>query len=367
MITIKNVRTVGGEVTNYEIPSSKVFTIDAKEKLLLFPGVIDPHICFGSPDTQNWKLAIQSAIRGGITTAIEVPSEALPNNTKKDLEQKNRRIAKGLSDLNIPLNHLNYLLYSGSNLEEVDQLGMEKQMIKGIVIHLDYEKGEVLDHHWDNLFRLAAQEDIPIVINAWNENSKWPKAKKEKTLLEKAIDHVEKWSNRLYVLNVSTQKEIDLIQEARKRALLVFAETTPQHLFPEDLSKADHLWKALNNNVIETLGSGCVVNSHGHDTIFYNGENHSPSDPIFFLPFLITAVHEKKISLDKLVSLTSHNIRDIFELHKTLDFTLVDVETEQTIQRTHSGRSVDIKLKGWPVYTILKDHIFSSETGYPLN
>lgn len=366
MITIKNIRTLSGEVTDYEIPSSKDCKIDGQEKLFLFPGVIDPHICFGSVDSQNWNLAIQSAVRGGITTVIEIPSEVASYNTKKDLEQKNRRVTDGLLNLEIPLNYFSYLLCSEANTEETDQLGMEKHMIKGIVIHLDYEKREVLDYRWDNLFRLAAQEDIPIVINSCDENSEqWPKAGEGETLLEKAIYYVEKWGNRLYVLNVATQREINLIQEARKRSLLVYAETTPKHLFPEDLSKADYLWEALNNNVIETVGSGYNVNQQGSDRVLYNGGNFSLLDPIFFLPFFLSAVNEKKISLDKLVHLTSLNIQNIFELHTTRDFVLLDLEKEQTIQKIHSGYSVNMKLKGWPIYTIIQDHTFSSpKAGY---
>ena len=252
------------------------------------------------------------------------------------------------------------------DLEQIDQIKMEKQMIKGIVIHLDQEKREILDNNWDGLFRLASQEDIPIVINLCNENSeKPPMVKEEKTLLEMAIHYVEKWSNRLYILNVATQKEIDLIQEARKRSLLIYAETTPQHLFPEDLSKANHLWKALNNNVIETIGSGYNINQQGQDRVLFKGGNFSLLDPIFFLPFLLTAVNEKKIPLEKLVSLTSLNMQDIFELNRTQDFVLVDMEKEQTIKKIHSGHTVSVKLKGWPIYTIIRDRIFSSPTqGY---
>lgn len=364
MITIKNVRTLGGEVVNHEILSPKDYEIDAQEKLLLFPGMIDPHLCFGSIGSPQWNLTVESAIKGGITTVIEIPSEILPHHTKIDLEQRNKRIAKGLLDLEIPLNNFNYLLFSRSNLGEIDQLGKVKQMIKGIVIHLDDEKGELLDDSWEELFRLAGQEDIPIVINSRNENSEQRLMTKEGgSLLEKAIDYIEKWSNRLYVLNVATKQEIDLIQEARKRSLLVYAETTLQHLFPEDRSKANHLWEALNNHVIETIGSGYHVNRQGQNRVFFNGKNFSLIDPFFFLPFLLNAVDEKKISLDKLAHLTSHNIQDILEINRGQDFVLLDLEKEQTIEKISPGYSTHIKLKGWPIYTIIQGHVFSSSSG----
>lgn len=359
MITLKNVRTLDGQVINFEIPSSESCEIEGAGKLLLFPGIIDPDICFGSTDSPNWNAAVESSIKGGITTTIEIPVAILPHNAKNELEQKKRRIAKALLDLKIPLNHFDYLLYTNENLEETDKLGTEKQIIKGIVLQLDPEKNDVLDDKWDHLFRLAAQEDLPVIINAHNENSKHrAKEKKGGSLMEKAIYYVEKWSNRLLVLNVATKNEIDLIQKARDRALLIFAETSPQHLFHGDPSQSNHLWEALNNNIIETIGSGYNVNHKSKEKISYHGKDYSLSDPIFLLPLLLTAVNEKKITLDKLTALTSHNIRDILELNKTPDYILIDMEKEQTIKKIQQDRQVDIKIKGWPAYTIIKGHIF---------
>lgn len=360
MITIKNVRTVGEEVLDYHIPSPRDYTLDAQGKLYILPGVIDPHACFGSIGTENWNAAVQSSIRGGVTTIIEVPSKNLSHNTRKELELKDKKIANSLSELGISLNYFHYLPYSEMNLLESEELGISRQLIKGIVIRLDSDKNEILHDHWDHLFSLAAQEDIPFIINSQNENSSSKTTiKSGESLLEKAIHYVEKWSNRLYVLNVSTKQEIDLIQEAKNRALLVYTETTPQHLFPEDSSKADLLWEAINNDVVETIGSGYDVNHQSQAKILYNGVNFSFSDPLFLLPLLLTAVHEKKISIDKVVRLTSSNIQDMLELHKSNNFVLVDLEKEQTITKIHSGHSTEMTLKGWPIYTIVNGQIFS--------
>nr|HEV8051306.1 hypothetical protein [Parachlamydiaceae bacterium] len=276
MISVKNVRTLNGDVTNYEIPSSDDRKIEAEGKLLLFPGIIDPDICFGSVDSQNWKAAIQSAIKAGITTTIELPSAILLHNTKSELEQKKIQVEEALLDLKIPLNHFEYLLYSGENLENINQLGSEKKMVKGLALQLDYEQDEILDEKWEHLFRLAAVDDLPVVINARNGDSKHRALKKKsKGFLEKAIEYVEKWSCRLYVLNVATQNEIDLIQKARNRSLLIYAETSPQYLFPEDTSNCKHLWEALNNNVIETIGSGYNVNQQVQEKVHFNGNDYN--------------------------------------------------------------------------------------------
>lgn len=356
MIIVKNVRTPGGEVINHEIPSTTDYEIDAKEKLLLLPGITDPHICFGSLESQKWNSAIRSAVKAGITAAIDVPIKSVLNNSETDLEQENKRISQRLSDLKIPLNYFHYMLCSSSTLQEIDRLGREKQSIKGVVICL--ENGEALDNHWENLFRLAAQEDVPIILDMTVGNPN-RSAKERGRLLEKTIDYVEKWSNRLFVLNVATEKEIDLIQGAKNRELLVHAETTPASLFPEEVSEANHLWDAIDSGVIEILGTGYDIDKESSGQIFYNGNHFPIQHPSFFLPLLLTAVNEKKITLEKFIYLTSINIRDILEITKSPASVLVDLEKEQTIRKIYSDRAIDINLKGWPVYTIIQGQLFS--------
>jgi len=311
-------------------------------------------------DTKDWNVAIQSTIKGGITSVIEVPRKILSHNTKNDLEQKNKKITKSLLDLHIPLNYFDYLSYSEANLLEIDQLGVVRKMIKGIFIHLESDKYEELDDHWENLFRSAAHEDIPITIRLCGVNSvSGPIKKGGESLLEKAIYYTEKWSNRLFVLNVSNKIELDLIQQARKRELLIFAETTPQHLFLNHPTEKNYLWEAINNDVIETIGSGYNIDQQGGERVLYNGINLSLNNPIFMLPLLLNAVHEKKISIEKLARLTSKNLQDILEIKQSQDFVLIDPEKEQKITVLKEGHPTEVKLKGWPVHTIVNGQIFS--------
>lgn len=365
MITIKNVRTLSEEIINFDIPGTKNFEINANEKLLLLPGVIDSHISFGLPQTEQWKLAINAAVRGGITTAIEIPSQTLQENSIQHLEKYQTLFASELSALEIPLNHLHYLLYQEKNLDDIDHIGASKKSIKGIVIQLDCKNKETLNDNWNDLFRVAAQQDLPILINTCNENSEqWPK---NHSLLEKAIEFTQKWSNRLYVLNVTTQEEINLIEEAKRKSLLVSAETTAYHLYTSNEEKANSLWGAINNGVIETIGSGYNINQPNQERVLFNGNNFDLADPVFMLPLLFTAYHKKKLTLDKIAALIHLNIQDIFELNKTTDYVLVDLEKKQSIKKINSGNSVEIELTGWPVYTIINGQIFlPPKTGYHL-
>lgn len=358
MITIKNVKTLDGQTTDVRIPSSREYTLEAKGQLLMIPGVIDSHISFGSPIGEEWPLAIESAIGGGITTVLDIPTKDSPSGSQQELLEKKRLVDKGLSDLNVPLQ---YFMYRKSNSKYVEEMGLEKSLIKGSLIHLTSED-RLNEEEWIRIFQMSAWHDLPVVINSQNENTieeagvKQPNA----TLLDKAIHYAEKQNARLYVLNVATRDELDLIQQARFRSLLIYAETTPQHLFPRHASQADFLWDSLNSGAIETVGSGYHVEVPHQEKLSLEEGNFDFLNPIFLLPLLLSAYHEGKITLENIVRLTRANLYDIFRLENDKDVVLIDLEKEHTAQRVMKQNSIEIKLKGWPVYTIVKGQIFTS-------
>lgn len=354
MATIKDVRTLDGQIVDFTIPSDKDQIIDAKKQLVLIPGVIDPHFSFDLSNHENAAFTIQNAIRGGITTAVVIPGPNNPCNSVESYGNATKTINKELSKLDIPLNTA---FYAKGNLEQIEELGKIKKQIKGIVIALDASKKEELNDDWERLFQIAAWENLPIVINADEKN----------TNIEKAIYYAERQSTRLYILNVSTRSELDLIHEGRKRALLIYAETTPQHLFSEDKVQSDMLWEALNSGVIETIGSGYHPDRPGKSRLLFRNGNFSFSDPIFLLPLLLTASRQGKIAIEKVIRLLKVNVLDILTLPPSNDYVLVDLDHEQEVQKVTEGRSVDFKLKGWPVYTIVNGHVIPTAfSGYQI-
>jgi dihydroorotase len=358
MIIIHNVKTLDGQTGSVQLSSPKETVLDGENRLLLMPGLIDSHISCGPPDQDQWKFIIESAVRGGVTTLLDVPTSDLICENKKNVEKKREQIEKRLSELNIPLG---YFFYGNSHADCIEEIGSEKNLIMGSLLLLTSEQSQLDDTSWDRIFQLAAWEDLPVVINSRNENL-WKEAKfknRGETLLEKAIYFAEKQNTRLYVMNVSTKEELDLINKARAKSLLIYAETTPQHLFPSEQSRADFLWEAINMGRIETIGSGYPAGEIRQERIVYQGKNHDLLNPFFLLPQLLTAFHEGKISLEKIVQLTRVNLYDIFKLErKDQNVVLIDLEKEEVIQKVSGENSVEIKLKGWPVCTIIKGQIF---------
>lgn len=368
MITIKNVKTLDGLTTDITLSSSKTHVIDAERKLTLFPGLIDPHVICGSPEQDNWRFTIESAVRGGITTLLDIPSHDFPSEKKKEMEQKKLLIKKRLADLKIPVR---FFLYGKGNAKNVNEIGAEKSLIVGSLILLTPEDHLLDKRSWNRIFQLAAWEDFPVVINSRNENSiKDPRfLDAGETLLEKALYYTEKQNARLYVLNVSTQKEIDLIQEARRRSLLIYAETTPEHLFPKSGKDSYFLWEALNKGIIETIGSGYHAEAQSQERLIFDGKNFAFLNPNFLLPLLLTGYHQGKIGLENIVRSTRINLYDIFKIErKDEDAVLVDLEEEKVVQRVDKDQTSEMKIKGWPVYTIVKGEIFTiDKSGYHLS
>ena len=125
-------------------------------------------------------------------------------------------------------------MYGKGNSKHLDGIGLEKKLILGSILLLTPEDAALEDKVWERIFQLAAWEDFPIVINSKNENTwgEWALKPAKENVLGKALHFAEKQNTRLYVLNVATQQEIDLIGDARRRSLLVYAETTPSIYFP---------------------------------------------------------------------------------------------------------------------------------------
>ena len=319
-----------------------------KKKLLLFPGFFDPHICLGPLSEESWEIALHSGIRGGVTTLIDLPCQEFPCRTKEEIEEKKEAVQKRLFDLNLPLEPY---FYATIDMENVEGMGQIKKLIKG-ALFLDFQK-RWDDHQFEHLFNMAALKDVPLVIDA------------KKSHLEKAIHYAEKESARLLALNVHTKEHIELIEKAKKHSVLILGETTPAHLFSDDESEREMLFDAIKRDIIESIGSGFYAEHRGEVRALIRGSDFSFQDPILVLPLLFNAYHQGEISLEKIAQITHFNISEFLELKRSSDMILVDLEEEELMRKIIGEEIQDFKLKGWPLYTIIKGHIFiSPQWGY---
>jgi carbamoyl-phosphate synthase/aspartate carbamoyltransferase/dihydroorotase len=164
--------------------------------------------------------------------------------------------------------------------------------------------------------------------------------------LEKAIALAKEYKKRLHVCHVSQQREIELIKSLKEQNMPITCEVTAHHLFLTD-NDVDHLGpyglmrpplgtekdrKALwdNLDVIDILAS---------DHAPHTKEEKKSAHPPFgvpgietSLPLMLTAVAEGKLSLEKLVDMTSKRPKEIFGIKDDPDtYTEVDLKESYII------------------------------------
>lgn len=403
MISIKNVLDLQGQARNLTISSDIEETIDAKGKLTVFPGLIDPHVHFrvpGAEHKEDWKTAALAAVRGGVTTVFDMPNNNPSCFSLDNLKEKKKLIDAQLKEAKIPLR---YHLYFGADKNHLEEIGKVKKDIIGIKVYMGSSTGGLLmddPKALERVFQLGAQENLIVAVHAEDEgilNQNKGKYKAEKNpavhskirdrtaaikATQQAIDLAEKYSAQVFILHVSTKEELDIIRDAKQNHILAYAEVSPHHLFlteddyakwgtkvqmnPPLRTKADQdaLWAAIHDGTIDTIGSDHAPHTISEKSKPYGEAPSGVPGVETTLPLLLNAYNEKKITAEKIVQLTRVNIESIFRLEQNTDVVLVDLNKVKKVEDSnikskcgwspYSGRS----LKGWPVYTILKDQIF---------
>lgn len=331
---------MNGKTETISIDGPESIEIDAEGKLTLLPALIDPQVDFcvpGFEQLEDWKSGAAAAIAGGVTTVFDSPYNLPPCDHLDALKSKKQRIDQQLEEAQIPLHaHLYFL----PNKQYVDEISQTRG--KAIAIRVNFQQLDNLhtEHQTflERIFQIAAQNNVMVVSDTDSKRS---------------ILLAERYGAQVYLLNVSDRADLDMIHQAKEKQLLVYAATTPRHLFGSN-EDPEHLWKAIHNGIIDSIGS-----------------NHSPCNDSdlggpeieTMLPLLLNAINEGKLTLEKVVQLTRISLEYIYGLERNKDLVLVDMNCVKTVEgkalKTKSKRShyEGRSLKGWPVYTILNGKV----------
>ncbi|MGB1090492.1 MAG: dihydroorotase [Oceanobacter sp.] len=203
----------------------------------------------------------------------------------------------------------------------------------------------------------------------------------------KVVTMAEEEGRRLHVLHVSTAEEMDFLADHKR---LVTVEVTPHHLTqqaPEcyqtlgslaqmnpPVREARHqqaLWQAINNGLVDVIGSDHAPHTLSEKQQPYPASPSGMTGVQTLLPTMLNHVHEQRLTLERLVDLTSAGPARVFGLAGKgriavgydADFSIVDLKAQRTI-RNHWIASVsgwtpyDGKtVTGWPIHTIVRGHV----------
>lgn len=330
------------------------------------PGLIDCHVHFrdpGAPEKEDWGSGSAAALAGGVTMVLDMPNTNPPTTTVEALEAK-RAVAKVKSKVG-------FGLFFGATRDNLDEI-RKAENICGIKIYMGSSTGNLLLDDpaiWEEVFKISKEKNVPVVVHAETESmiqAGQRDCECARVATEAAIALQNKIGNKLHIAHLTCKVEVELMRANKNPNLS--CEVTPHHLLftkedqkdgflkmnPPLRSKEDveALWEGLRDGTID-----CIATDHAPHTI---AEKQSENPPAgvpgveFILPLMLNAVNEGKLTLERLVELTSTNPSRIFGV-PVQGQVLVDMNLEKTIRRedvmSKCGWSPyeSRNIKGWPI------------------
>ncbi len=303
----------------------------------ILPGLIDAHVHLREPGAthkEDFATGTRAALAGGVTTVLDMPNNPQPTTTRDALEEK-RALArdKAMCD---------YGLFIGATAENA-RLEIGDWGAVGVKLYMGATTGDLLVTEFDALYRhFAARSRLPIVVHAEdndalkffaNDPTRTRHSARRPPIsaalaVSRALALAEETGRQLHIAHLSTAREIELVKAATARGARMTCEATPQHLFlstddeerlgafgvvnpplrsPDDVHA---LWQNLQHIDL-------VATDHAPHTIEEKQSAKPPSGMPgleTMLPLLLTAASEKRLSLQDVARLTSHNPARVFHL-----------------------------------------------------
>jgi dihydroorotase len=397
-----------GQYQEYDLNDGKNEIIDGNGMLAL-PGLIDPHVHFRTPGMEykeNWISGASAAFKGGYTTVFDMPNTIPATTTKERLAQKITLIDEQIAKSGLALR---YKLFFGADKNNFHQLAqLDKSHLCGIKVFMGSSTGELLmddESSLHALYALASRFGLIVALHAEDELTIKQNLELYAKFLEgndfsyhskirsvaaatKAINLViylsELYDVTSYILHVSSKEEIDLVASAKARGLKIIAETCPHYLFLDDSAYAklagkakmnpplrtkadqDYLWQALNDGVIDTIGS-----DHAPHTLAEKEQNlcKCPSGVPgieLTLPLLLTAcVRDKKISLSRIIELLHATPKRVFNLDNNDDIVFANINEYNILNDANLATKakwspyVGMSLTGFVKYVYSRNKLYS--------
>lgn len=324
--------------------------IEAEGKFLI-PGIIDDQVHFREPGlTHKATIASESkaAVAGGITSFIEMPN-TIPQATTQELLEEKFKIAESSS-------YVNYSFMIGGtndNLEEL--LRTNPKNVAAIKLFLGSSTGNMLVDDEEVLEKIFSSTNLLIAVHCEDETTIKNNLDKQKNKYgddipielhpvirsaeacyrssSKAIELAKKTGARLHVFHLSTARETELFtNKIPLEEKQITAEVCVHHLWFNDQDYANKgtfikwnpavksnddrvgLWKALLDDRIDIIATDHAPHTLEEKKQVYTKAPSGGPLVQHALLAMMEAVHQKKISIEKVVEKMCHNPAKIFKI-----------------------------------------------------
>lgn len=279
--------------------------------LIRLPGLIDAHVHLRTPGQthkEDLRTGTAAALAGGFTCLLD-----MPNTTPPIVDQAT--LAAKLADIECDA-RCDVYQFVGGSAEHADHLAALAGRAVGLKLYLGQTHGPLLLENPQIVLDLMRRWPGVVAVHA------------EGWQLAAAIGMARLLDRPLHVCHVARAWEVALIRHAKETGARLTCEVTPHHLWltdadaralggfgyvkPELGSDADRAALWANLDVFD-----CIASDHAPHTV---AEKQSANPPPGLpglettLPLMLTAVHEGRLSLDRLVELLYGGPRRIYHL-----------------------------------------------------
>jgi dihydropyrimidinase len=402
------------EITD-DFPNAKGYKIIDASGMLIFPGLVDPHVHFTSPDlADTFEECTINAALGGVTTFIDfLYLREAKSYSESFYNYINVRCAESAIDYSF------HLTLTDFNDEIRDELPiMYEKGVRSVKIYTTFRTSDKFpDKYYSDLIESLKQHGYILVLHAeddeiiaelekkytgegktglqYLQETRPPEAEASKIL--EIGNLTRKHELPLYIVHLTSELAMNAVEKLRKDGAIAYVETLPRYLtltndyisqdeiieklvIPPLRSKqdVDTLRDAIFNQKIQT-----VATDHYGKSIKQKKMSKSINDWIcglsvseIYLPLMHQiGVRELSLPLENIVSLMSTNPAKIFGFYPKKgiiapgsDGDLVIFDPEKEVKISHKNLNTKVgfcpyegyEVKGWSVMTILRVEIISS-------
>ena len=373
--------------------------------LTVLPGVIDTQVHFREPGLE-WKEDLETgsraAVMGGVVATFEMPNTQ-PNTT--DAAALEDKLARARGRM-----HCDHAFYVGGTHENAHALGELERLpgCCGIKVFMGASTGtllvaddagvaDVLRHvsrratfHSEDEYRLVERRSLAREGD-WTSHPEVRDAESAIRSTRRLCGLARQLGKRIHVLHVSTAEEAEYLAGQKDVATVEF---TPQHLTLEgpeayvrlkglaqmnppirDARHVAGLWRGLAQGVADVLGSDHAPHTLEEKARPYPASPSGMPGVQTLLPVMLTHVAAGRLSLERLVDLTSAGAQRVFGIAGKgrlavgydADLTVVDLKARRTLRHadmaSRSGWTPfdGLEVTGWPIATIVRGRIVMRE------
>ena len=300
------------------------------ERIIKLPGLIDAHVHLRVPGgeyKEDFRSGTAAALAGGFTRVMAMPNTQPPLVTLERWQAVQQQAQReGLCDVD---------MFCGAVLDSKRELPALGRNAPALKVYLDSTYGLLKVENLEELRVIAAEwpRDKVIALHAEGDS------------IRAGIELAAEEQRPVHFCHISRRAEIECIAEAKAKSLPVTCEVTPHHLFltcadadrlgalgdmrPRLAAQddVDALWEHIHSTI------DLVATDHAPHTLAEKKDAQNPPPGVpgleSALPLMLTAVAQRRLSLERVVELMYTNPRRVYGLPVQPD-TWVEVDLDQS-------------------------------------